>query len=97
MSTSYIWPHPLPYGDPRHGTANGYTNLRCRCPDCQAANAEKMQGERSGRTARLAADLDLAPHGEANTYSNWRCRCRPCTAAWSAEAVARNRRRRATP
>jgi hypothetical protein len=25
-------------GDPRHGTMNGYGNLRCRCNDCRAAN-----------------------------------------------------------
>ncbi len=24
-------------GDPRHGTANGYKNLRCRCDDCREA------------------------------------------------------------
>jgi hypothetical protein len=27
-------------GDPRHGTHNGYANLRCRCEACRAANAE---------------------------------------------------------
>lgn len=30
-------------GDPRHGTINGYQNLKCRCPDCSAA---KMDYER---------------------------------------------------
>lgn len=24
-------------GDPRHGTSNGYTNLKCRCDACRAA------------------------------------------------------------
>lgn len=24
-------------GDPRHGTANGYSNLKCRCKECRAA------------------------------------------------------------
>ena len=24
-------------GDPRHGTANGYNNLLCRCDDCREA------------------------------------------------------------
>jgi hypothetical protein len=26
--------------DPRHGTANGYSNLKCRCAPCTAAWAE---------------------------------------------------------
>ncbi len=101
MITSYIWPHPLPYGDPRHGTANGYTNLGCRCPDCQTSNARRSQRGRSDRAARLAADPSLAPHGKASTYKNWKCRCRSCTTAYSAEALARRHharaRRRAAP
>jgi len=24
-------------GDPRHGTSNGYCNLRCRCAECREA------------------------------------------------------------
>lgn len=26
--------------DPRHGTVNGYTNLRCRCSRCRKAHRE---------------------------------------------------------
>lgn len=37
--------------DPRHGTLNGYNNLRCRCDRCRAANAasqrEYMQRRRN--------------------------------------------------
>lgn len=27
-------------GDPRHGTHNGYGNLKCRCDACREANSE---------------------------------------------------------
>ena len=27
----------LLWNDPRHGTHNGYTNRRCRCPRCREA------------------------------------------------------------
>ena len=29
----------FPADDPRHGTLNGYNNLRCRCQPCRDANA----------------------------------------------------------
>jgi hypothetical protein len=31
-------------GDPRHGTMNGYHNLRCRCEICRAAWADYCRG-----------------------------------------------------
>jgi hypothetical protein len=31
---------PLAPDDPRHGTKNGYGNLRCRCADCRRAHAD---------------------------------------------------------
>lgn len=55
-------------GDPRHGTANGYNNLGCRCPECTEAwavshcrymNADPLRlemhalRERQRRQARL--------------------------------------------
>lgn len=43
-------------GDPRHGTMNGYVNLRCRCGECRAANATYY---REGR-GRLRRDEYLA-------------------------------------
>ncbi len=33
-------------GDPRHGTLNGYTNLRCRGPCCQQAMATWQRNRR---------------------------------------------------
>ena len=32
--------------DPRHGTANGYGNLKCRCQECRAAHARKARDQR---------------------------------------------------
>ena len=36
-------PPALTPDDPRHGTTNGYINLRCRCVACRAANAKKTR------------------------------------------------------
>lgn len=54
--------------DPRHGTFNGYANLKCRCVECRAANTVYIQRYRltngpraiysvkaSGRAERRAA------------------------------------------
>lgn len=41
--------------DPRHGTVNGYKNLRCRCEMCRVANTEfqaKYRVRRAEREAR---------------------------------------------
>jgi hypothetical protein len=38
-------------GDPRHGTHNGYGNLKCRCAACRAANT-KHHAEYMARTGR---------------------------------------------
>lgn len=35
-------------GDPRHGTANGYINLGCRCAACCDANTAKQRTRRAG-------------------------------------------------
>ncbi|WP_432498556.1 helix-turn-helix domain-containing protein [Kineococcus auxinigenes] len=35
-------------GDPRHGTANGYRNLGCRCPACTAAWTHYQRTRRTG-------------------------------------------------
>lgn len=34
--------------DPRHGTANGYTNLHCRCDRCRVANTAYIRGRQTG-------------------------------------------------
>lgn len=37
--------------DERHGTLNGYNNLRCRCDGCRAANAASMREYKERRRA----------------------------------------------
>ena len=77
--------------DPRHGTKNGYSNLRCRCDDCRAAWAAycyKRQKERA------ASNIPFI-HGTENGYGNYGCRCPSCTAARSAANLARYHRRKA--
>jgi hypothetical protein len=67
-------------GDPRHGTLNGYFNLRCRCEKCRTTNA--------GYQRRLRATRHLPPgdprHGTNNGYVNYCCRCDRCRTANSA-------------
>lgn len=40
---------PLLEDDPRHGTLNGYNNLRCRCVVCREANAASLRAYRARR------------------------------------------------
>jgi hypothetical protein len=42
----------LELGDPRHGTANGYTNHDCRCGPCTEANRIDNRERRGTRAAR---------------------------------------------
>lgn len=81
-------------GDPRHGTANGYLNLYCRCDECRAANTRKVRRDRADRTRRLEANYASLTHGNDSTYQNWGCRCRPCTDAHNAAQRRRWAQRR---
>jgi hypothetical protein len=81
-------------GDPRHGTLNGYGNLKCRCQPCRDANAIAFKEARAKRKQRLLDDPSLAPHGRESTYGNWGCRCDLCTAAWSNNCKDRTARRK---
>jgi hypothetical protein len=40
--------------DPRHGTDNGYKNLRCRCDACRIANTASQAAYRARRADRDA-------------------------------------------
>jgi hypothetical protein len=80
------------YDDPRHGTANGYNNLECRCDRCKVASKR----DRDDRAARLAADPTLATHGTISAYANWGCRCDQCRATWRVRSRTRRGKRRAT-
>lgn len=73
-------------GDPRHGTVNGYTNLKCRCDKCkQAIRDQKAAG---------LPDPEDPRHGTASGYVNNGCRCARCTEAQRADC---ERRRRGIP
>jgi len=66
--------------DPRHGTQNGYANLRCRCDRCRAANTDYCRDLRTARASRIVPER---LHGTVNAYSNYRCRCSQCRAAYN--------------
>lgn len=68
--------------DPRHGTANGYSNLGCRCDKCRAAGTSRLQAQRAARARRGLPEGDLR-HGKPTTYTNWGCRCQACKKAWA--------------
>ncbi len=70
-------------GDPRHGTINGYCNLRCRCVECRAAWAAYIADRRRRRVPPPSRD---ARHGRTSTYVNYGCRCEICRADHAAYA-----------
>lgn len=81
----------LPLDDRRHGTANGYRNLCCRCEPCRAAHTVNL---RRYKVTRIARGIPDHVHGTPGGYGNLDCRCGDCTAAWSRETRERNARRR---
>lgn len=68
--------------DPRHGTANGYSNHKCRCKKCRAAWAEYTKQLKIVRKKKLKTNKNVV-HGRASTYGNHGCRCKKCTTAWT--------------
>lgn len=73
-------------GDQRHGTANGYGNLGCRCDPCCSAHTLSLR-ERKRR--RIARGIPEHVHGTANGYGNYGCRCRHCQRAWNRDTLER--------
>ena len=69
--------------DPRHGTMNGYCNLKCRCQPCRDAWAAYFKSMKAS-WPQLAEDDPR--HGTPNGYGNYKCRCDACRAAWTANA-----------
>lgn len=64
-------------GDHRHGTANGYNNLKCRCPECTSAWAmyhlqimhadpERMKKHARAQRARWLAKKKLLEQENKN-------------------------------
>jgi hypothetical protein len=68
-------------GDPRHGTLGGYTNHRCRCPECREANRIHCVEEYIPRIRATGLPDGDERHGTYNGYRNYRCRCEQCRAA----------------
>lgn len=61
----------LPPDDPRHGTYNGYSNLKCRCDRCREANTAYCRAarERAAASARCPSC-----NGSAGVYAGGECR-----------------------
>ena len=79
---------PLPEDDPRHGTSNGYGNLRCRCDACREAHA--LAHAAYMRRKREAGEI-LGSHGSSVAYDTG-CRCKVCRLAHNRRSVERKRR-----
>ena len=75
------------------GTPNGYTNHRCRCAACTAANSEY------GRKSQQARKASITPndprHGTDTFYDSYGCRCEPCRKAHATRERERAARRKA--
>ena len=66
-------------GDSRHGSVNGYSNLKCRCQDCRDAHAANMRRYLAHvRSRGIPAHIE---HGTYNCYHTYGCRCDDCKAA----------------
>ena len=83
---------PLAPNDPRHGTRNGYMNLRCRCTACKAAHVVYQRKERALRKSRIQPDDPR--HGTYGFYANHSCRCDRCKSANAAVSRIRNTKRK---
>lgn len=76
-------------GDARHGTANGYRNLDCRCTRCRGAWADYIHWQHGQDRPPLSPDDPR--HGSSTAYRYWHCRCDACHAGEAKRA--RDKRR----
>jgi len=98
-------------GDPRHGTANGYANLGCRCDACRDAQTRYLRERGTGSYRRdmcacgnrktvgrkqCRACRDAERAAQHGTESGYSAGCR-CDECRAASAAARRRRRAADP
>lgn len=69
-------------GDPRHGTYNGYNNLKCRGECCRSA-ARRHSGDVPLKIhlARVHAAAQVVNHGTSWAYEGKGCRCPDCREA----------------
>jgi len=102
---------PLPADDPRHGTTNGYTNLRCRCERCCAAQTAYFRERGTGpykhdrcprcgwpkyAVAKLCRECrDAKREAPHGTEARYK-RCH-CDACRAAAAAGRRKRRHENP
>lgn len=66
--------------DIRHGTLNGYVNLRCRCQRCRD-RWSAYQGPITRNRRACGLPDDDPRHGTENGYGNYGCRCPRCRLA----------------
>lgn len=65
--------------DPRHGTENGYTNLKCRCERCvEEGRAMSRAYAYIKKRNRNLFPIPIEVHGTYNGYCNFGCRCELC-------------------
>lgn len=65
-----------------HGVdSSGYNQHGCRCPLCNAWNAQRCRDTQARAQARRERDMPKSAHGTSNGYGYWGCRCQPCTTA----------------
>lgn len=57
-------------GDARHGTTNGYFNLRCRCADCRASFSSR-KGEEAARRKTEAVKSMIRADSVADSHGCW--------------------------
>ncbi|GAA1937533.1 hypothetical protein GCM10009797_34020 [Nocardioides hwasunensis] len=79
--------------DPRHGTANGYGNLGCRCDACREAHRVR-HAEYMARVRRSGELADAGDHGSSYRYDVG-CRCDECREAHNAKSRVTKARLRA--
>lgn len=84
-------PSEMAADDPRHGTATGYRDQRCRCEACvQAARKAGTDHRRAARARPL--DSTDPRHGTRAGYNYYGCRCDRCVAVGRAGLPGGDRR-----
>jgi Zn finger protein HypA/HybF involved in hydrogenase expression len=71
-----------PLKDRPHGEYLTYTNGKCRCSPCRAANTAYNKEMRAKRREQVL-EPDDPRHGKNSTYVEYACRCPLCRQAHS--------------
>jgi hypothetical protein len=67
--------------DHRHGTTNGYSNWKCKCPLCRRAWADYVAVRARERRREAMGNYNSSVHGQLRTY-NKGCLCGRCQEAF---------------